>query len=379
MPGVSPMFLRLFNLIVKEFLAALRDPKARALLIGPPLLQIFIFSYAITQEVKNVTLAVYNQDFGKEGFVLTQRFRHSPTFTKILTITHREEIDPIIDNQDAMAVLVIPQDFSRQLYAGRKATLQILLDGRRSNASPIVGGYAAKIINKFVQEHLAGTPGNSVGTSGGINLETRNWFNVNLDPRKTTIPSLVCVLAMVLGIIISGLSIARERETGTFEQLLVSPLTPTEIMLGKAIPALVLATCSAVMLIGITIFFMGIPLQGSFFLLLAALDLFLLSIIGVGLFVSSLSLTQQQAILGVILVMPPFTMLSGFATPVENMPDWMQWLTVANPARWFMVIVKGIFMKGMGVGEVFLNCIPLAIISFLTLTAAGIMFRRRME
>ncbi len=367
------MFLRLFNLIVKEFLAALRDPKARALLIGPPLLQIFIFSYAITQEVKNVTLAVYNQDVGKEGYVLTQRFQHSPTFTKILTISHREEINPTIDNQDAMAVLVIPQDFSRELYAGRKATLQILLDGRKSNASPIVGGYAGKIINKFVQENLAGTP------RIGINLETRNWFNVNLDPRKTTIPSLVCVLAMVLGVIISGLSIARERETGTFEQLLVSPLTPTEILLGKAIPAVVLATCSAIMLIGITIFFMGIPLQGSFFLLLAALELFLLSIIGVGLFVSSLSLTQQQAILGVILVMPPFTMLSGFATPIENMPDWMQWLTVINPARWFMVIVKGVFMKGMGVQEVFLNCIPLAIISVVTLTAAAVMFRRRME
>ncbi len=368
------MFLRLFNLIVKEFLAALRDPKARALLIGPPILQIFIFSYAITQEVKNVTLAVYNQDLGKEGYVLTQRFAHSPTFTKIVTLSHRAEINPVIDNQEAMAVLVIPQDFSRELYAGRQASLQILLDGRRSNASPIVGGYAGKIINRFVQEHLADT-----SRSSGINLETRNWFNVNLDPRKTTIPSLVCVLAMVLGVIISGLSIARERETGTFEQLLVSPLTPTEILLGKAIPAVVLATCSAIMLIGITIFFMGIPLQGSFFLLLAALDLFLLSIIGVGLFVSSLSLTQQQAILGVILVMPPFTMLSGFATPIENMPDWMQWLTVANPARWFMVIVKGVFMKGMGPGEVFLNCIPLAIISLLTLSAAGVMFRKRME
>ncbi len=248
-----------------------------------------------------------------------------------------------------------------------------MLDGRRSNASPIVGGYAGRIINQFVRDRIPR------GVTGGVDLETRNWFNVNLDPRKTTIPSLVCVLAMVLGIIISGLSIARERETGTFEQILVSPLTPTEILLGKAIPALVLATCSAVMLIGITIFIMKIPLQGSFILLLASLDLFLLSIIGVGLFVSSLSLTQQQAILGVILVMPPFTMLSGFATPIENMPNWMQWLTVINPARWYMVIVKGVFMKGMGAWEVFLNCIPLAAISLITLTAAGIMFRRRME
>ena len=365
--------LRLFNLIVKEFLAALRDPKARALLIGPPIAQIFIFSFAITQEVKNVTLAVYNQDVGKEGTVLIQRFQHSPTFTKILHLSHREEINPTIDNQVAMAVLVIPQDFSRELYAGRKATVQILLDGRKSNAAPIVGGYAGKIINKFVRESLP------FGASVGINLETRNWFNVNLDPRKTTIPSLICVLAMVLGIIISGLSIARERETGTFEQLLVSPLTPTEILLGKAIPALVLATCSAVMLIGIAIFMLGIPLQGSFFLLLASLVLFLLSIIGIGLFVSSLSLTQQQAILGVILVMPPCILLSGFATPVENMPDWLQWFTIINPARWFLIIVKGVFLKGMGATEAFLNCVPLIFIALATMTAANVMFRRRME
>jgi len=367
------MFIRLFNLIVKEFFTSLRDPKARVMLIGTPILQIFIFSYAITQEIKNVILAVYNQDVGLEGDVLVQRFQQSPTFTKIVKLSRHGEINPVIDNQTAMAVLVIPQDFSRELHAGRKAKIQILLDGRKSNAASIVGGYAGKIINRFVQEHLP------PGTSVGINLETRNWFNVNLDPRKTTIPCLVCILATELGMVITGLSIAREREMGTFEQILVSPLTPTEILLGKAIPALILATCSASMMIGITIFIMGIPLQGSFFLLLASMDLFLLSVIGVGLFISSLALTQQQAILGVVLVMPPFIMLSGFATPVENMPAWLQWLTVINPVRWFLVIVKGVFMKGMGASEVFLNCIPLALISVVTLSIAGFMFRKRME
>jgi len=367
------MFIRLFNLIVKEFLASLRDPKTRAILIGPPIMQIFIFSYAITQEVKNVSLAVYNQDVGLEGDMLIQRFRHSPTFTKIVTLSHRGEINPLIDNQKAMAVLVIPQDFSRELYAGRQAKVQILLDGRKSNAAPIVGGYAGKIINQFAQEHRA------LSAPIGVDLETRNWFNVNLDARRTTVPCLVCVLATVLGVVISSLSIAREREMGTFEQILVTPLTPTEILLGKAIPALILATCSAVMLVGIAIFIMGIPFQGAFWLLLLSLNLFLLSIIGVGLFISSLSLTQQQAILGGFLVMPPFIMLSGFATPVENMPIWMQWLTVINPVRWYMVIVKGVFMKGMGAAEVFRNCIPLALISIVTLTVAALMFRRRME
>ena len=365
------MLIRLFNLIVKEFLASLRDPKARTLLVGPPILQIFIFSYAITQEVKNVTLAVYNQDVGEEGFSLTQRFEHSPTFTRMIRLTHREEINPVIDRQTAMAVLVIPQDFSRNLHAGRTASIQVLLDGRKSNAAPIIGGYAGRIISAFSKEQNRAT--------GFVDIETRNWFNVNLDPRRTTVPCLVCVLATVLGSLISGLSIAREREMGTFEQLLVSPLTPLEIMLGKAIPALVLATGSSIMLIGIAVFIFGIPLTGSLLLLLGSLELYLLSVICVGLFVSSLSLTQQQAILGIILVLPPSIMLSGFATPIENMPSWLQTATVINPVRWYLVIVKGVFMKGMDVGEVLLNCVPLVLISLTTLCAASLMFKRRME
>ncbi|MDR3108265.1 MAG: ABC transporter permease [Planctomycetaceae bacterium] len=367
------MLNRLFHLIIKEFLALLRDPKTRGILIVPPILQIFIFSYAITQDVKNVSLAVLNHDTGVESGTLIQRFQQSPTFTRIISLSHRGEIDSAIDKQQAMIVLVIPQDFSRNLYGGRVASVQVLLDGRKSNAAPIVGSYATKIVNKFVQER------SRTAQNVGVDIQTRHWFNSNLEPKRTTIPCLVCILATVLGMLVSGLSIAREREMGTFEQILVSPLTPTEILLGKAIPALVLATGSSMILIMIAVFIMGIPLQGSFWLLLASLDLFLLSVIGIGLFISSLSATQQQAILGVILILPPSIMLSGFATPVETMPNWMQWLTVANPVRWYLVIVKGVFMKGMDAYEVFLNCVPLAAISLITLCAASTMFRRRME
>jgi len=367
------MFLRTYHLIIKELLATLRDPKSRAVLVVPMLLQLFVLSYAITQEVRNVSLGVLNQDSGNLGFTLTQRFEHSPTFTRIVRLGHRGEIDPVIDTQRVLMVLVIPPDFSRELEAGRPPKVQVLLDGRRSNASPIAGGYATRIIQRFVAEQAPG------GGRPSVNLETRNLFNVNLHPRKTTVPCLVCVLAAILGMIIAGLSIARERELGTFEQLLVSPLTPVEILLGKAIPAVILASFSAVMLIGVTVFILGIPLQGSFWLLLASMELFLLTIVGVGLFVSSLAMTQQQAILGVTLILPPAMMLSGFATPVENMPVWLQNLTIMNPIRWYLIIVKGVFLKGMGAYEVFLNAIPLAGLSLVTLTAAAVMFKRRME
>jgi ABC-2 type transport system permease protein len=193
------------------------------------------------------------------------------------------------------------------------------------------------------------------------------------------VPSLICIIATVLGIYIAALSIAREREMGTFEQLLVSPYTPFEILVGKAVPAVFLATCTAVMMIGVVIFVLGIPLEGSFWLLIASMDLFLLSMVGIGLFISSLAMTQQQAILGVVLVLPASIMLSGFATPVENMPVWLQYLTAVNPVRWYLLIVKGVFMKGMGFNEVALNCIPLVFLSILTLTAAALMFKRRME
>ncbi|GHT39222.1 ABC transporter permease [Planctomycetales bacterium] len=362
------MFIRLVNLIIKELFASLLDPKARIVLIVPPLIQLLILSFTITQEVKNVPLGLYNKDIGKEGSALLQRFEHSRFVSNIVYVHRQEEINPFIDEQKVIGIVVIPQDFSQKVASGQTADVQILMDGRRSNAAQVAGGYAVKIINKFFAEQTnTATP----------SIRTRNWFNVNLDPRKSTVPSLVCVLATVLGMLIAGLSIARERENGTFEQLLVSPLTPFEILAGKAVPTVLLTTCSAVLMIGLTVFILGIPLRGSFWLLILSMDLFLLSVIGVGLFISSLSKTQQQAVLGVILVMPTSIMLSGFATPAENMPLWLQHITVFNPVRWYLIIVKGVFMKGMGVQEAALNCIPLVLLSALTLTAAALMFKHR--
>ncbi|MDR0703475.1 MAG: ABC transporter permease [Planctomycetaceae bacterium] len=365
------MLIRLYHLIIKELLISIRDPQSRLALIVPPLLQIFILSFTITLEVKNAPFGVYNKDFGIEGYSLIKRFEHSPLVSKIVTVSSQNEIEPLLDRQKVLGIIVIPQDFSKQLYSRQTVQVQILLDGRRTNAAQIAGGYATKIVNSFVGEFAE--------NQTGIAVVTRNWFNVNLDPLKTTVPSLVCVLATILGVLIASLSIARERETGTFEQLLISPLTPFEILVGKAIPAVFLATCSAVMMIGIVIFILNIPLRGSFWLLILSMDLFLFSAVGAGLFISSLSMTQQQATLGVILVLPASIMLSGFVTPVENMPQWMQQITIINPVRWYLVIVKGIFMKGMEPSEVALNCIPLVILAVVTLSAAAVMFKRRME
>jgi ABC-2 type transport system permease protein len=194
-----------------------------------------------------------------------------------------------------------------------------------------------------------------------------------------TVPSLICILSTIISLILTALSVAREREMGTFEQLLVSPLQPIEILVGKALPALFLALCSASLLLAIAIFVFRIPFQGSLTLLYGAMVIFLMAIIGIGLFISSLSMTQQQAILGAFVFMPPAVILSGFATPIENMPGWLQDFTVVNPLRWFLVIVRGIFLKDMPPADVLANTLPMVAIAVVTLTAATWLFKRRME
>jgi ABC-2 type transport system permease protein len=367
------MLMRLRSLIFKELLNILRDPKSRTVLIVPPIIQIFVFSFAMTMEAKNVRLGVLNLDTGRAGFELVQRFEEAKTFTHILPLKGQAEIQPILDEQRALAVLVVPADFSRRFADGRPTAVQLLLDGRKTNTAQIVRGYAQRILDDFVREHRP-----AAGLPPAV-LLTRNWFNPNLEFIWYTVPSLICILSTVISLILTSLSVAREREMGTFEQLLVSPLQPFEILMGKALPALFLALCSASLLLAIAIFIFRIPFQGSIVLLYGALVVFLTSIVGIGLFISSLSMTQQQAILGAFVFMPPAVILSGFATPIENMPPWLQEVTLANPLRWFLIIVRGIFLKDMPAADVLSNTLPMVAIALVTLTAATWLFKRRME
>lgn len=371
---------RVGRLILKEMLATLRDPKARIVLVLPPIIQVFIFSYAITQEVRNAPMAVLNRDTGIEGAALLKYMGRQPTFRNMFHVRNEQEIDTAIDQRKATAVMVIPPDFTRRLADSSPCPAQInlILDGRRPNASPILAGY----IQRIVQNALLGSlreKGGHPSAIPGIDVVTRHWFNPNLIPRQSFLPGLICILCAVVGLNLSALAIARERELGTFEQLLVSPLTLPEILFGKAFTVVFLTSMTAGVLVVIIHFFFGITIKSSPFLFVVSIETFLLAIVGVGLFVSSLSMTQQQAILGAILVLPPATMLSGFATPIENMPGWLQMLTVANPLRWFLIIVKGLFMRGMSAAAVCQNLIPLFVISAVTLTSAAYMFRKRME
>ena len=373
------MFQRILRLFIKELLVSLRDPKSRFVIIGPPIIQLFIFSYAITLDVKNASLAILNHDTGIEAQSVIKNVVSTPVFTKVITVKNEEQIRDALDKQIVSAALVFPPNFS-ETAAGRSAQpapIEIIADGRRANASPILVGYLQKMIQADITGRMRER--GAAADTGGISVVTRHWFNPNLLPRLAFIPALICILCTVVGTILSGLSVAREREIGTFEQLLVCPLTSFEILVGKTLAVMLLTTVTAAFLALIIIYFFGISLKAPIIYFFLSTEIFLLAVIGVGLFVSSLVTTQQQAVLGCILVLPPSIMLSGFATPIENMPALMQWITVANPVRWFLIVIKGLFLRGMAPEAIFENLWPMLVIAAVTLSAAGFMFKRRRE
>jgi ABC-2 type transport system permease protein len=367
------MWTRLRALILKELLVVLRDPRSRLILIVPPILQLFVFSFAATLEVKNVDLVLLNRDPGRASQELVRRIQGSPTFRRIVLVEDLAALRTQIDAQRVLAGIQIGPTFSRDLSAGRPADVQILLDGRRSNASQIVSGYLTQIINDLAAE--------SAGPYRRPRAEVvpRNWFNPNLEYTWFVVPGLIALIAMFVGLIVTGLSVARERELGTFDQLMVSPLRSREILIGKVIPPLLIGLSHVTVYILVALLFFGIPLRGSLLLLYGSAVLYLAAVVGVGLFISSLCATQQQAILGSFLFIAPATLLSGFATPIENMPDWLQPLTLIDPLRYFLVITRGVFLKGLPAGEVARNALPLLAIAIVTQSAAAWLFRRRME
>lgn len=368
------MLVRVGALIVKELLALLRDPRGRTVLFVPPILQLFVFAFAATLEVKNVSMAVLDEDHGYWAHELVQRFAGSPTFVKIRHVASSHEIRSLIDTQEVIVALRVAPKFSADIEAGRPVSLQLVLDGRRSNAAQVVQGYAMRIV-ETLNEEIAVKKGRPGLPSLLIN---RNWFNPNLHYHWFTVPSLIGTLGLLLGLAVTALSIARERELGTFDQLLVSPLQPAEILVGKTAPSLLIGLFNGTVFLLIAVFVFGIPFTGSVLLLYGSLALYLISVIGVGLFISSLAKTQQQAFLGSFVFAAPAVLLSGFATPVENMPDWLQTLTVINPLRHFLVIVNGLFTKDMTAAIVLQNAWPLLLIAFVTMYSAAWLFRRRM-
>jgi ABC-2 type transport system permease protein len=368
------MWTRLKALIVKELLVILRDPRGRVIIIVPPILQLIVFSFAATLEVKNVDIAILNQDGGAQGSELVRRIDGAPTFRELIMVPNAVALRDAIDSQRVLAAVEIGPTFSRDLRGRRGANVQVILDGRRSNAAQIVGSYLSQIVARFNADN--GARGAAVRPP---QIAARNWFNPNLEFTWFTVPGLIAIIALLVGLVVTALSVARERELGTFDQLMVSPLRTHEVLLGKLLPPMIIGTVHITLYIIAAVFIFHVPLRGSLPLLYVAAELYLASVVGVGLFISSLCATQQQAILGAFLFITPAVLLSGFATPIENMPQWLQPLTLINPLRYFLVVVRGVFLKALPASEIARNALPLCAIAAVTLSSAAWLFRRRME
>lgn len=366
------MIGRLKAQVIKELLSYLRDPRSRATLIGPPLVQLFIFSYAVTLDVTNVTIAVLDEDSGRYSHELVARLEGAGFVNRVLYAASAAELESLIDRREALLALRFPADFSRAAGGGHTATAQVIVDGRRANAGQIALGYVNAIASDI------GAPLDAVLPDASPTA-LRHWFNPNLIYRWFVVPSLSGILAMLVALLVTALSIARERELGTFDQLLVSPARPIEIVIGKTVPALIIGTALGSLMIGAGVFVFGIPFTGSGALLLASLMLFILSMVGIGLMVSSICQTQQQAILGTFSIGVPLILISGFATPVENMPDWLQGVAMASPLKYYLIIVRGSFLKALPAAEVFANAWPMVLIALVTLSSAIVIVRRNLQ
>ncbi len=365
---------RLLALIRKEFLALLKDPRSRFVIIGPPIIQLLVFGYAATFDLNDVPLAVYNESGSQASRELIARFVNSPSFQQVATIEHDSRIAPLIERRRALLVLHIGPQFERHLREGTTADVQVIVDGRNSNTAMIASGYAQTIIRNFSIDYA----GRSGTEAPPATITSRAWFNPNLLSRWFIVPGIVGLLTLVVTMLVTALSVAREREQGTFDQLLVTPYQPWEILIGKAIPGFLIGLVEATFIILVAVLWFGVPLRGDLSTLYTGIALFLLSAIGVGLMISSLSVTQQQGLLGAFLFLVPAIILSGFSTPIANMPPAVQQLTYLNPMRYFMIILRGVFLEGTPFELLISQFWPLAVIGVTTMLSAAWLFRRRM-
>ena len=367
--------LRILALIRKELLAILSDPRSRATIFLPPVLQCLVFGYAATYDLNNVSYAVLDQDRSTASHELLARLDGSGVFVRVANLADAADIARVIDQRDALLVIQINQNFERQLQAGKSASLQVIADGRNSNTAGTALGYVNAIVASF-NETWTKAHGQ---TAPPLQITSRAWYNPNLETRWNMVPALIGTLTMLQTLLLTAMSVAREREQGTFDQLLVTPFRPVEIMIGKAIPSMIIGTIQASSILLVAQLWFQIPFEGSYLTLFTGLGLFLLAAVGVGLLLSSVVTTMQQALLYSFVLVMPFTLLSGLAAPLSNMPPIFQYLTLANPLRFAIDIAQRVYLEGIGLDRLGPDLLPLAITAVITLSGAAWMFRHGIE
>lgn len=367
---------RILTLFKKELQTLWRDKKTRFTLIIPTLMQLFLFSYAITLEVKNINLVILNKDMGKYSQSLIESFKGTNAVKNIYFAKDANEMRDYVSNKEYAAINFLP-DFSKNIYEGKTSSLQIILNSKQSNSAQLIQGYINNVVNRFNTEIIKS---NKVYykqiKSGTIEVIAHNFYNPNLEFPWYNVPALMVILLMMGGMTVTSLSLAREKELGTYDQLLVSPLKPYEITIGKAMPALLIGLFQGSLIVILAIYFFKIPFTGSIFWLYISMIVYLLSVIGIGLLISTIAKTQQQAILGTFFFSSPAIMLSGFSAPIDNMPNFLQYLTLINPLRYFLTIIHSSFLKSGDFHIIITNLWPMVLIAIFTLSSPWILKNR---
>lgn len=372
------LFLRrILALVIKEFVTVLKDPKSRFVIIGPPLIQFFVFGYAATYDLQNVRYAVFDESRSALSRQLIGDIEGSGKFELTGYLDNHGEITAYVDNEKARLILHIGPEFDRKLRSSRPVDVQVIADGRNPNVALIALGYLGTVVEKF-NGQLA-RQGLVQNNAPGLQLVERSWFNENLRSRWFIVSALGGIISMVVVMILTSLSVAREREFGTFDQLLVAPFTPGEILIGKSLPGIVFGLMDALIFAAGAVYWFSVPFRGTITALVVALLCFIVTIVGVGLLVSSLSMTMQQGLLGSFLFIMPAVTLSGFATPIENMPLWLQQADLINPVRYIIIALRNIFLEGADLAMVWPHLWPLLLIASVTLPISAWMFRHRTQ
>lgn len=383
---------RIRAMFIKELIQIFRDPRLLGIVFVVPILQTLIFGYAVTMDIKYIPMAISDLDNTIESRRLISEFVSSGYFDPITYLNCNEEADESLNKDKALVVLCINRGFQDQLLStiGQQAKVQMIVDGSDSNTAVIAEGYISKIGAKFseriVFEKKERFQPNSISLefkknrdSSGITLESRVWFNEDLESRNFFVPGVVAILITMLTLTLTSMAIVREKEIGTIEQILVTPITRVEFILGKTFPFILIGFIEVIGILLISRFWFEVPIRGSIIVIFFAASLYLLTTLGIGLYISTISNTQQQALMSVFLFYFPAVLLSGFIYPISNMPEVIQWLTYFNPLKYFLIVIRGVFLKGVGWEILWPHLFLMGLMGFIVLWASIVRFKKTLN
>jgi ABC-2 type transport system permease protein len=372
------MFERIRQMIIKELCQAFRDKRMRFMVLAVPLLQLLMFGYVVTTDVTNVPTAFYDLDRSESSREFARRLVASGYFNILYSPESPGEIRDLLDRGKISCAVQINRGFDKELKKGLPSPVQIIADGTDSNTAMITVNYAARIAASFGRD-IAVRSGTVSPRPAGIDVRTRTWYNPDLRSRNYNVPGVIASIVMIVGLMLTSMAVVREREMGTIEQLMVTPIRPFELILGKTIPFALIGYFDMMLVTVAGVFWFDIPIKGGPPLLFLCTGIYLLSVLGIGLFISTIARTQQQAMMATMLFYMPALLLSGFVFPIQNMPAVFQYITYVIRLRYFLVIIRGIFLKGNGIGVLWPQMGVLLGLGLAILALSTIRFRKRLE